>query len=259
MKSAKGIWALFIILVTFTSSVVAFVLEPVNAQSTPVPAPEISVAFVNHSYDVPSTIMTTTNPYTGDKVETTKEGYHIQNDSFVLSVRSQACTIDNEARDSNIGLFFIVQSKGHYSDYWKNLTYVGNSLPLMYTNNGYAQKTMQLTGNNGTTYAEEGGYNNYGYDGFVDGQYGGQVDFRAMTIIGYIVVVQDDPNLFNFRHPYHNELVTLQSSNWSNTQTITINGDPTGTPTSPLNTVIIIIAGVLLLAVPLSIWRLRKH
>ncbi len=208
---------------TIALSCLTLVLRPVNAQTIPKPSvPQLSISFVNHSYDVPSTTTTTTNPYTGENIATIKEGYHVQNDSFVLSVRSQPLTINDKVDGNSIKLFFIVQSKGHYSDYWKNLTYVGDSWPFIYTNNGFAQKTMQLSGNNGTTYAEEGGYNNYGYDGFVGGQYGGQVDFRAMSVIGYSVTVKDDINIFNFRYPYHEEFVALQSSDWSPIHTVSV-------------------------------------
>jgi hypothetical protein len=207
---------------TIVLSCLTLVLRPVNAQTVPKPSvPQLSVSFVNHSYDVPSTTTTTTNPYTGENVATIKEGYHVQNDSFVVSVRSQPLTIEGQVNGSSIRLFFRVQSKGHYSNNWEYLTYVGDSLSLMYTNNGYAQKTMQLDGNNGTTYYDNG-ENNYGYDGGVGGQYGGQVDFRAMAVIGYIVVVEDAVNPFNFRHPYHDMLVTLQSSDWSDIQSISV-------------------------------------
>lgn len=238
------------------------VVESAFAQSVPKPSvPELNVTFVNHSYDVPSTTITTINPYTGDKIANTKDGYHIQNDSFVLSIRSQPLTTDDEVNGHSIRLFFIVQSKGHYSDQWRNLTYVGTSLGLMSTNDGYAQKTMELSGNNGTTYSEEGGYNSYGYDGFVSGQYGGQVDFRAMAVVGYVVVVEDALNFFNARHPYHDELFALQSSGWSSTQTITI---PTSEPTKGTwetwqSGLIIGISVVFVLAVSISLVYSKKR
>ncbi|MCW3996496.1 MAG: hypothetical protein NWE98_10175 [Candidatus Bathyarchaeota archaeon] len=257
-------FALFLTLTIAISCLTLLTAKPANAQIISKPSvPEFSVVFVNHSYDVPSTTTTTINPYTGDKIVTTKEGYHIQNDSFVISIRSQPLTAGCAVNGSSIDLFFIVQSKGHYSDYWENLTYVGNSLPLMYTNNGYAQKTMQLTGNNGTTYTDESGYNNYGYDGFVGGQYGGQVDFRAMAVIGYIVIVQDAPNPFNIRHPYHDEFIALQSSDWSNIQTISIpDGKVTTssapTPTVPELTLLAILPLFVSIFIAIAITRLRK-
>jgi hypothetical protein len=127
-----------------------------NAQTIPEPSvPQLSVVFVNHSYDVPSTTTTTTNPYTGEKVVTTDKGYHIQNDSFVLLIRSQPLTTDGEVNGQSIKLFFIVQSKGHYSDQWSNLTYYGGG-EYASTNDGYAQKSMQLSGNNGTSFYDNG-------------------------------------------------------------------------------------------------------
>jgi hypothetical protein len=58
------------------------------------------------------------------------------------------------------------------------------------TDHGYTQKVLELSGNNGTEYFDNG-YNNYGYDGTVGGQYGGQVDFRVCLAVGYTITVQD--------------------------------------------------------------------
>lgn len=230
-NTSKGYALLLTIIITMSCLTVLFI-NPADAQTIPKPsAPELTVAFVNHSYDVPPTSTTTTNAYTGEEIVTTKDGYHIQNDSFVLSLRGKPISENIIVDGSGVRLFFIIQSKGRYSDNWENLTYVGDGyLPLIYTNDdGYAQKVMQLAGNNGTSYTGEGGYNDYEYDGFVGAQYGGQVQFRAMSVIGYIVTVQDEINPFNVRHPYHEVLVTLQSSDWSNTQTIDV---PANTSTS---------------------------
>lgn len=212
-------------------SVLLLIAEPIDAQAIPKPpVPELTVKFVNHSYDVPSSTTTTTNPYTGENTVTTEQGYHIQNDSFVISITSPPTSSD-EMDGKIIQLFYLVQSKGHYSTYWSNLTYTGG-YEFLSSNTGYVEKVMQLSGNNGTEYYENG-YNNYGYAGVVGGQYGGQVDFRVCSLVGYTVTVQDDPNPFNFRYPYHTEWVILQSSDWSNILTVSIPDGSVSSSTSP--------------------------
>lgn len=224
MGNTSKTYAILLTIIFLMSCLTILIVKPADAQTITKPsAPELTVAFANHSYDVPPTTTATTNAYTGEKIVTTKDGYHIQNDSFVLSLRGKPISENIIVDGSGVRLFFIVQSKGRYSDNWGNLTYVGDSsLQLVYTNDGYAQKVMQLAGNNGTSYTGEGGYNDYEYDGFVDAQYGGQVQFRAMSVIGYIVTVQDEINPFNVRHPYHEVFVALQSSDWSSIQTIDV-------------------------------------
>jgi|LSQX01.1.fsa_nt_gb hypothetical protein len=232
-RFAKHLTLCLVVILAVSSLLVVL---PSNAQTIPKPSvPEITVEFVNRSYNVPPSTTTTTNPYSGEKIVTTKEGFHIQNDSFVITINSQPIS-SQDASGKNIRLFYVVQSKGHFSTYWKNLTYVGASVEeYLPTDNGYAKIVMELNGNNGTKYYDDNGYSNYHYDGTVDGQYGGQVDFRAQTVVGYTVTVQDEPNPFNIRHPYHIELVVLQTSDWSPTQTVIIpaTNTPSPSPTVP--------------------------
>jgi hypothetical protein len=77
--------------------------------------PELTVEFVNHSYDIPSTTTSTINPYTVENIVTTKEGYHIQNDSFVISIKSQQPLASSQEKGTIINLYYVVQSKGTYS------------------------------------------------------------------------------------------------------------------------------------------------
>jgi hypothetical protein len=57
--------------------------------------------------------------------------------------------------------------------------------------------------------------------------------FRAMSVIGYTITVQEAINPFNVRHPYHEEFVALQWSDWSSIQTVDIpaNNPPAATST----------------------------
>ena len=120
-RFAKHLTLCLVVILAVSSLLVVL---PSNAQTIPKPSvPEITVEFVNRSYNVPPSTTTTTNPYSGEKIVTTKEGFHIQNDSFVITINSQHISTQ-DASGKNIRLFYVVESKGHFSAYWKNLTYV---------------------------------------------------------------------------------------------------------------------------------------
>jgi hypothetical protein len=208
---------------------VSSLLVTVAYAQTTIPKPSvpvIDVQFVNHSYYIPSKTTTSTNPYTGEQVVTTSEGYYIQNDTFVIAITGQPLANNAEVNGHGLSLYFVVGSKGHYASQWANLS-SHYAVPVQGFLGGYSN--WLLSGDNATYSTDDNGYSIAGFDGFIGGQYGGQIDFRACAVIGYTLTVQETPNPFNIRNPYSTEFVVVQESDWSPTQTITINS----TTTSP--------------------------
>jgi hypothetical protein len=80
--------------------------------------PEFSLKIVDHSYDVPSSTTTKTDPYTGEKTVTIHHGYHIENKSVEIQTKNQPFKPYQEGATS-IGLCYNISYKGHYEDTWK--------------------------------------------------------------------------------------------------------------------------------------------
>ena len=247
MGGISKTFALILILIMTISSLSLLMVKPANAQSIPKPsAPVINVQFVNHSYYVSPKTTTSTNPYTGEQVVTTSKGYYIQNDTFVITLTGQSLANYPEVNGHGLSLYFVLGSKGHYASQWENLSsHYAN--PVQGFLSGYSK--WLLSGDNATYPRDDNGYTIAGFDGFIGGQYGGQVDFRACAVIGYTMTGQKtpNPNPFDARNPYYTEFFVVQESDWSPTQTITISANsvspnptllPTNTPSpSPSPTV----------------------
>ena len=237
-NTRKGISLLLVVILAVSS---LSIVESAYAQSIPKPsAPVINVQFVNHSYYVPPKTTTSTNPYTGEQVVTTSEGYYIQNDTFAITLMGQPFANYIEVNGHGLSLYFVVGSKGHYASQWQNLS-SHYAVPVQGFLGGYSE--WLLSGDNATYHSDDNGYSIAGFDGVIGGQYGGQVDFRACAVIGYALTLQKtpNPNPFDARNPYYTEFVIVQESDWSDTQTITIGEtsstsptpNPTPTPTVP--------------------------
>jgi hypothetical protein len=216
--------------------------------------PEFTLKYVDHSYDVPPTYGI--DPYTG-KTMLTQSGYHVQNNSVELIIKNQPYHSYRNENGSLIWLYYLVAIKGHFEnwtdDNWASQTInlkTYDSYPLNYIpsseNSEYTVITYGLDGDNGTDTAYQ--YRSptyytppyYGYYDYTLGNVsvGGQVDFRVQSIIGYSTRINEtlsgppiglDPG--DVPHYY---IFTGQTSDWSNTQTITIGESQTPTP-SPAN------------------------
>jgi hypothetical protein len=234
-RSSKGFSLLLVVILSLSSMLM---VESASAQTIPKPsAPVTKVQFVNHSYYVSPKTTTLTNPYTGEPVVTTSEGYYIQNDTFVIKLTGQPLANNVEVNGHGLSLYFVVGSKGHYASQWENLS-SHYSVPVQGFIGSYSK--WLLSGDNATYPTDDNGYTIAGFDGFIGGQYGGQVDFRACTVIGYTLTVLETPNPFNIRNPYSTEFVVVQESDWSPTQTIRISANsvspnPTLSPTNGLS------------------------
>lgn len=66
----------------------------VNAQTIPKP-PEFTLELVDHSYDVPPTTKSTTDPYTNKTTVTTIAGYHVDNKTIDATIKNNGASFYN--------------------------------------------------------------------------------------------------------------------------------------------------------------------
>lgn len=209
-------FALFLALIIAMSCLTLLMAKPAFAQTIPTPSvPEFTVKFVDASYNVaPSSSI---NPYTGQNV--TVEGYHVENRTIELIIKNQPFVSYN-SNGENVSFYLNVREKGHYEENWTNIYTVDNYYTSA-SNGDYTTLTYSLDPN-----APPWLDNNL--------PSGGQLDFQAEALIGYI------GRTVGFASWYF----TGQESGWSNTQTVTIPASsvspnptsiitPTSTPTVP--------------------------
>jgi hypothetical protein len=87
---------------------------PTYPPSIPAPSiPQFTIAYVDHSYDVPAKTTQTTDPYTGNTVTNTISGYHVKNYTIDVTIENQPypSTVNN----CNTSIMqYGIQRKGHY-------------------------------------------------------------------------------------------------------------------------------------------------
>jgi hypothetical protein len=180
-------------------------------------APEFNVKYVNNAYDVPPTTSSTTDPYTGKTVTTTTPGYRVEEKSIQITVTNQPFTPYTDEHGNSINLFYNVRYRGHFGDESSWIT------PFYKTirngEYGFTQKNPQSNSQYTLITVPS------------EFRAGDVIDFQVQTMEGYhtswepILVAVMGTSQF-----------TGVSSDWSNTQTITIGEGQTQiiTPT-PMN------------------------
>jgi len=219
----------------------------VQASSIPKPSiPEFTVKFVNASYSV-----TTTNPYTG------------LSETELTSNNSIEVTIKNQLFDYlNNQIYYNVRIKPRFADNWTEI-YSLRNMTSSYNGDGtfsYAQYINDYSPpQSKSSYTivtfpvvETELYGASGYDiqryysgpQYEEGRYfaflsaipaGGQVDFQVEALVGH------DSQMWVIEHPFYPTIgghsapavAYDESSEWSNTQTVTIGESQTPTPTPP--------------------------
>lgn len=232
-----------------------------NAQSIPKPSvPEFTVKYVDRSHDLPATY--DIDPYTGKNI-TTQETQHIQDKIIEVSIKNPAFTPYVDTDNRSINLYYSIQIRGHFNGSWFYLDdgyygtdnhYAGSDFNSEYTTFQYG-----LAGNNGT-------------DGLrcIGIPENGQADLQVQAFIGYNTKIIDGITMMGEVSHY---VFTGESSDWSQTQTVTLTApamaNPTITPTDPntqsgivpqLNwekiALVVAFVGIAVLAVAvLALWR----
>ena len=197
-------------------------IKPSYSQTISKPSiPEFAVKYVDNSYDVAPTYGI--DQYTGKNVMT-EAGYYVQNKSIDVWVSDQAFSTYKNTDGNIIMMYYDIQWKGHFADNWINSNTSFNGLHIVASNSLLANNelvyptapftiiTVGFSGNNGSTpYSMQ-------TDDVSDG---GKIDFNVQAFIGYYTMLDSTPDsLFQRIHTiytFHGE-----SSEWSNTQTISI-------------------------------------
>ncbi len=213
----KGGALLLIILLAVSSLIL---IESVSAQSIPKPSvPEFTAKMADHSYDVPSTTVNYTNPYTGQQETKTSGGYHVENITIDVTIKNQPFTSTNI--DGNTSrLFYEIRWKGHFEN-WSTYNEF-NDINYRYDSDNFYQ---------GINYGIQASNSDYTIKSYSILSIGnipqnGMVDFQVKAQIGYTF-------LYHGGHiqPIGTDYHWVQESDWSNIQTLTINETtPTVTP-----------------------------
>ena len=198
-------FVLILILIMIISGLSVMIVKPANAQSIPKPSvPEFTLSILSHPYDVAPT--TTIDPFTG-KTVTTQAGYHVENKSIEITIKNQPFTAFTDKSGNYINLYYNVSYKGPYGTDWNYYSY--DSL---------------------TKYFVTQSDSDYTTISFSQIPTEGQMDFRLQALIGFYTETGHpfmDVYEYNF---------TGQTSDWSSTQTITIqesNSSPSPTSSVP--------------------------
>jgi hypothetical protein len=175
--------------------------------------PKFSMQFIDRSYDVFTT--TSIDPYTGQTV--THNGYHVENYTLELVIENQPYTpvlVKEGTSNWTAGFYYNVRFKGHFSNDW----IVAYSL-----DGGYPQQSNAV--NTVLTFAKSVSVRT------PELRPGSQVDIQVQALIGY-AHRENNPNetIQTFMWPW---VFTGETSDWSDTQTLTIpNDNSTSSPSS---------------------------
>lgn len=193
--------------------------EPPEQVFMPKPSvPEFIVKFVDYSYDVPPTYGI--DQYTGETA-ITKQGEHIINRTLEFTIKNQPFTCYEDSEGKEIELCFNFRFKGYYGSEWSYYPFkpdgyssipygmlTGASTPkLSQSNTEYTSISINLD----VLLAISSGYKgSHTYPS------GGQMDFQAQALIGYISY--EATGLIAGSH----YILSGETSDWSETQTITL-------------------------------------
>ena len=200
-------FAVLFILIMAISSPSLIMIKPTSAQTIPKPSvPEFTVAYVDHSYDVPPKTTSSFNPYNNKTTENTIPGYHVQNFAIDLTIKNQPIPSMIDGNKSYL-LFYIVL-KGHYGNDWTNpYSNAIDSYPKQ-SNSDYTVVSFPTT-----SYRA-----------------GDEIDFQMQAILAYGY----NHYLGAFTPEYNYDYEGVAISNWSSIQTVTIpSANPSPTPTVP--------------------------
>ncbi len=207
MKHAnKGLTVLLIISLAFVTSSCAVMdascMDPPPMPSDmPVPSvPGFELKYVDHSYEVPATTTSHTDPYTGKVTTQTQPAYRVKNFTIDVIINNQNFqeTVHTQNMAFDLVMKYTVRWKGSFQQDWPS------------TESTYDLNVHSHTGT--TTYSIPVNY--------IAPE--GTIDFQVKAVLGYYTTA----GIVLFA-PYFQST----SSEWSNTKSITL---PTPT-TAPIN------------------------
>jgi hypothetical protein len=181
--------------------------------------PEFTLRYIDLSYDVPPTYGT--DPYTG-KTIITQDGYHVDNRSLQFTIKNQPFAPYTDSNGTHIGLYYNFRIKGAYGTEWDYYPFAPNG----WTTRRYGG----MFGGNSTESPADLAQSNSEYTTItiqIPGVYRvpaeAQLEVQAQALIGHM-----EPT--DYMMAGHVYVFTGESSDWSNTQSITISESQTQTP-----------------------------
>jgi hypothetical protein len=207
-RSNKGFSLLLVVILAVSSLIM---VESASAQSIrKPPVPEFTIETVSHPYDVPPSITTATDPYTGKQTTTTQPGYHVENKTLEAVIKNSLGTS-----------YYNFRYKGHYAQEWSYFPFDPNSsngynfydageVPNPASSSDYTVITLSFLPQSATA--------------------GGQIDIQVQALSGNYDAIPYG-HMINVGGPTYDFIFKGAISDWSNTQTITI-GETSNT-TSP--------------------------
>jgi len=209
MKKIFGVF-LFALLVSGLCFAAISCIDGAQAQSaSKKPAvPEFTVEFIDNSYDVPPS--QSVDPFTGETI--TKPGYHVEAGTIKFTIKNQP---------NYSGLMYNIRCKGYYSDTWAEAFRANDGFPLQ-SDSAYTE--MSFSGINSASFGgPTGNIGNTCY-GEIFAPFGGKVDYQVQAMDGVLKADLTPPVVVI---PYYFE---GETSEWSNTKTLTIGTQNNETP-----------------------------
>jgi hypothetical protein len=202
-------------IIIVTSSLLLVPLANAQSISKPV-SPQFTIQIIDRSYDVPSKTITTTDQYTGQQTTVTQPSYHVENKTIELTIKNQQPSQTTDANGITQILFYNISEKGHFGNDWNYYPQ-----PTYYYASDIAYTTVSFLignpSNDMTIYVPEKG----------------ELDFAVQAVVGYyhnevFQAIPDRPLSLGQRTVFIGE-----TSDWSNTQTISIADGSVSVSTSP--------------------------
>jgi len=239
-------YALLLILIFTASSLIA--VKPTRSSVTKPSVPEFTVKLVDSSYDVPTTY--SIDPYTGENV--THTGYHVESRSIDVTIKNQPFIPYYDVSSGwNIGFYYNIRIKGHYSEDWIELYRASDGYPTR-SDSQYTIISYTLGENTDTILGTK----------MIEFPYGAQEDFQVEALIGYISRV-NNPNATTQleMYPY---VFTGEISGWSETQTLTISAPdsittPDTSPSQNSTAAMLTLLGVIVVLLVIVVVYLRRR
>jgi hypothetical protein len=161
--------------------------------------PGFTVAYVDHSYDIPPTYGK--DAYTG-QTKIITGGSHVDNRTIDVTIQNQLFTPYLDSNNNTVGLYYSIRSKGYFDNWSDSSVHVTNGVQASTTS---ASTVVSI---------------DIGYWGV---QQGGQIDFQVAAVAGYPASDAAYCGSVHFN--------TVSQSDWSSSQTITVGNPTTTTPT----------------------------
>ena len=170
---------------------------------------------------MPSSSTTTVDQYTGEKTTHTQPGYRVNQITAEITIKNQPFTPYTNENGREINLFYKFDVKGHFGENWER---EGYSSAIVQSKSGYTILSYVVTQATGS-----------------------KLDFKVQAVVGYEYDEVAESGSSAAWWGYTAWVVrSLESSNWSNIQTVTISDmfsssassqttTPSQNPTAPPN------------------------